>query len=264
MKMAIDLMPADGFVQSVRAGDPADVEPIQKDFAFLHNKFDNSKLLGGHTHDGTAGDAPKIKKDGLSQEVMSEMSSKSFKLRLIAPDVPISAYRDYDLLIQEVQTTWKTSPYAYFQTPPTWDGLGIFGTTISWRQAAETAKALDSAGNILSWGYLESVVIEEHISEGLVDLEGNPLPCGDLCSMSTEFGISIDNIIWTTFYSERKSGSPPQKIDLPFTPSVINAKVFPIYFRFAASAIMYLPEAVNVCITLRIELLDSYIEGSII
>ena len=53
--MALDNMPVNGFVQKVKAGDKATVEPVKADFNFLHGKFDS---VAGHRHTGAAGDAP--------------------------------------------------------------------------------------------------------------------------------------------------------------------------------------------------------------
>lgn len=65
--------PSNGFVKSVDAGEEATVEPLKIDYNFLNAKFDNDPLLGGHTHDGTAGNAPKIGLSGLTQEVINNM-----------------------------------------------------------------------------------------------------------------------------------------------------------------------------------------------
>jgi len=70
--MANDLMPATGFVRTVDPGEPANVEEVKEDINFLHQKFDNDPLLGGHNHSG-AGKGALIGLDGLKQEVIDNM-----------------------------------------------------------------------------------------------------------------------------------------------------------------------------------------------
>lgn len=81
--MAVTELPSNGLVQSVEPGEPATLEPLKVDLRYLNAKFDNDPLLGGHTHDGTAGQAPKIGLSGLTQEVIVQMGMPNCKFRAV-------------------------------------------------------------------------------------------------------------------------------------------------------------------------------------
>ena len=126
--MALDVMPINGFVQSVEAGDEATVEPVKADFNFLHGKFDS---VAGHGHTGAAGDGQKIGLDGLKQEVTNQMSGKGFELYLIEPDTIYGVERTY-------QVPSGVPPPTIFNwvTPIAWDGLSVMRCYFSVRVAA--------------------------------------------------------------------------------------------------------------------------------
>mgnify|MGYP001564742916 CR=1 FL=1 len=119
--MALDNMPVNGFVQKVKAGDKATVEPVKADFNFLHGKFDS---VAGHGHTGAAGDGQKIGINGLEQEVMDKMGGVGMlKLYLVEAEVEFTATRVYSLGAEGI--TW--------QTPAILDGKAINGPLLYWK-----------------------------------------------------------------------------------------------------------------------------------
>ena len=128
--MALDVMPINGFVQSVEAGDEATVEPVKADFNFLHGKFDS---VAGHGHTGAAGDGQKIGLDGLKQEVTNQMSGKGFELYLIEPDTIYGVERTY-----QVPSGVHPPPTIFnWVTPIAWDGLSVMRCYFSIRVTAQ-------------------------------------------------------------------------------------------------------------------------------
>ncbi len=126
--MALDIMPINGFVQSVDAGEEATVEPVKADLNFLHGKFDS---VTGHKHTGAAGDSQKIGIDGLKQEVLDMSNVKAFHLHLVGTTAAIATTRVYSGLVDGQIINW--------QTPTSWNGLNVLNCELCWHMSCPTS-----------------------------------------------------------------------------------------------------------------------------
>ena len=145
--MANDLMPATGFVRTVDPGEPANIEEVKEDINFLHGKFDNDPLLGGHTHDGTAGSGGKL-----------DMNAKHFKLYLVGSDAPIGITRNYlHENIYVPPNVWTYTNYIIFQTPLEWDGMIVKNCLLNWSQTITWASSWEGGERWeLNWDFIRT------------------------------------------------------------------------------------------------------------